>query len=142
MRLGDFLISLNLITERELIEGLTRQMSSGGSLGECLILVGCITEPELLRALAMFFKVDYAETLDANWFTPDCLRLLPHTIARKKGMLVGETPAGLTVFFNEGQPSNIEIRDHQGQRIDQFALAKLSQIRQGQEAYSKIQILG
>ncbi len=58
-------------------------------------------------------------------------------------MLVGETPAaGLTVFFNEGQPSNIDIRDHQGQRIDQFALAKLSQIRQGQEAYSKMQILG
>lgn len=52
MRLGELLVSKRLISEDQLLKGLSRHFRHHEKLGECLILEGAITESELLDALS------------------------------------------------------------------------------------------
>ena len=52
MRLGDLLVHENIITSEQLDNALSAQRSSGRKLGDTLIDLGFICEPQLLRFLA------------------------------------------------------------------------------------------
>ncbi|MFN3230770.1 MAG: AAA family ATPase [Alphaproteobacteria bacterium] len=54
MRLGEFLVARNIITEEELFDGLKRQREQGGKLGEHLLAAGALTQSQLDDALSYF----------------------------------------------------------------------------------------
>ena len=58
MRLGDMLVSLNLITEEQLQQALTDQKEKHKRLGEMLIEDGFITEAQLIDTLRVQLGID------------------------------------------------------------------------------------
>ena len=57
MRLGDLLVHEHMITEAQLSEALNVQAATGRKLGSTLISLELISEPQLLRFLAQQNRV-------------------------------------------------------------------------------------
>ena len=57
MRLGEFLIKNNIITQDELDQALNHQETRGGRLGDALIYLNIISEDKLLAALRYHLRV-------------------------------------------------------------------------------------
>ena len=66
VRLGEQLVSSNLITEAQLQKALEMQRDSGGRLGEVLVSTGALSEQALAHALASFFGFDVANLRREN----------------------------------------------------------------------------
>ncbi|MCX7956779.1 MAG: type IV-A pilus assembly ATPase PilB [Endomicrobia bacterium] len=84
-RLGDILISANIITKDQLEEALTLQKQTGDKLGQTLINLGYITEDVLLSFLARQQKLDfvYLSEIDVDESVID---LLPRTFIEKNNV--------------------------------------------------------
>ncbi|GAB6183064.1 GspE/PulE family protein [Thermodesulfovibrio hydrogeniphilus] len=61
MRLGDLLVSQNIITQEELYIGLNVQKLTGEAIGECLVRLGFITYQELAEILAIQQRFEYVD---------------------------------------------------------------------------------
>jgi len=82
VRLGEVLISSNLITEAQLTQALEMQRDAGGRLGEVLVSLGALTEQALAQALANFFGFEVAN-LRRDVFDPEVLSLISEDVARE-----------------------------------------------------------
>ncbi|MEO0225018.1 MAG: GspE/PulE family protein [candidate division WOR-3 bacterium] len=84
-RLGDMLISANIITQKQLEEALTLQKQTGEKLGQTLINLGYITEDVLLSFLARQQKLDfvYISELDID---ESIVSMLPRTFIEKNNV--------------------------------------------------------
>ena len=89
MRLGDLLVHENIITSEQLDNALSVQRSSGRKLGDTLIDLGFIGEPQLLRFLAQQLNIPFLDITQRR-IDPEQAQLIPETYARRYRALVLE----------------------------------------------------
>ena len=63
VQIGDYLVEMNIISERQLEKALKLQEADGGRLGEILLEMGAVTEPAFYKSLS--------ELLDCPFIEPD-----------------------------------------------------------------------
>lgn len=134
MRLGELLISKGLLSEKQLLAGLTRHYRSHEKLGECLILEGAISESAMLQALSEQLTMPYFDVIPAEWLTKSALALIPGATAKKWCVISGENEKGVMVFFNDNLEQVKSLMDEKGQDT-RFGLAKKSEIRRALDKY-------
>ena len=89
MRLGDLLVHENIITSEQLDNALSAQRSSGRKLGDTLIDLGFISEPQILRFLAQQLNIPFLDITQRR-IDPEQAQLIPETYARRYRALVLE----------------------------------------------------
>jgi hypothetical protein len=82
MRLGEFLINNNIITQDELKQALNHQETRGGRLGDALVYLNIISEDKLLAALRYHLKVP-AMDLENRDIPENIITIVPSSLARK-----------------------------------------------------------
>ncbi len=104
MRLGDMLVSLNLITEEQLQQALADQKEKHKRLGEMLIEDGFITEAQLIDTLRVQLGIDYID-LSKTDIDPTMSRYVPKALA-KKSLIVPVRVAKGNLFLAMADPLN------------------------------------
>jgi type IV pilus assembly protein PilB len=104
-KLGQMLISTNLITEEQLKQALTLQKKEGGRLGSSLVKLGYVNEEKLVAFLSKQFGVPAINLADYK-IDPSVVKLVPYDMARKYTIMpVARVGATLTVAMTD--PSNV-----------------------------------
>jgi type IV pilus assembly protein PilB len=104
-RLGQLLITSNIITEGQLREALDLQRKEGGRIGTNLVKLGYITEERLVAFLSRQYNVPAINLSDYK-IEPSLLKLIPVDMARKYLIMpVARVGATLTVAMVD--PSNV-----------------------------------
>jgi len=109
LKLGEFLIKANLITEDQLEQALNEQRETGGRIGEHLLRLGFVTEEDILDCLSQQYGVP---SINLRHFDIDesIIRLIPADVARKYQFIpVSKTGATLTVAMAD--PTNVFAMD-------------------------------
>jgi type IV pilus assembly protein PilB len=104
-KLGEMLISAQIITQEQLKQALSLQKREGSRLGASLVKLGYITEDKLVAFLSKQFGVPAINLADYK-IDPSVVKLIPVEIARKYTIMpVARVGATLTVAMTE--PSNV-----------------------------------
>jgi type IV pilus assembly protein PilB len=82
MKLGDILIAAELITQAQLDEALSVQKQNHLPIGETLVSLGYITEPQLYRALEYMLRIPYVD-LTATTVEQDAVMAISESMALK-----------------------------------------------------------
>ncbi len=80
--LGELLVRMSMITQRQLDEALKVQRQSGGKLGEVLVSIGILTEEDILKALSRKFNVPLID-LGSFDVEDSVVKTIPSHIARR-----------------------------------------------------------
>ncbi len=104
MRLGDMLVSLNLITEEQLQQALKDQKEKHKRLGEMLIEDGFITEAQLIDTLRVQLGIDYIDLTKTD-IDPTMSKYVPKALA-KKSQIVPVSVAKGNLFLAMADPLN------------------------------------
>ena len=138
-RLGDELISQNLITEDKLGKALAMQGASGKRLGEILVEQRWIKETDLLPVLAQLLQVPYVK-LNSQLYDPAVLDIINKEKSRQlsvfplfkvRDVLLIATPSPLSI------PVNDEIEDRTGCKIKAILASRKDVMSIIDEAYSE-----
>jgi len=86
MRLGEFLVSRNLISRQDLARALEHQKQNGGKLGRILVTLNLITEDKLLSALKYHLEIPILDLEDIV-IDPAVLRQVPKKLVEKHSLL-------------------------------------------------------
>ena len=89
MRLGDLLVHENIISSEQLDNALAAQRTSGRKLGDTLIDLSYISEPQLLRFLAQQLNIPFLD-INQRRIDPEQAKIIPETYARRYRALVLE----------------------------------------------------
>ncbi|GLX77869.1 MSHA biogenesis protein MshE [Thalassotalea insulae] len=89
MRLGDLLVHEHIITNEQLMQALNSQKSTGRKLGNTLIELGYIGEKQLLEFLAQQLDVPFLD-ISQKHIAPEVAKLLPEVHARRLRALILE----------------------------------------------------
>jgi MSHA biogenesis protein MshE len=87
IRLGDLLVQNNLINDEQLKTALSEQRQSGRKLGATLIALNMVTEDQLLELLSKHLNVPLIK-IDDYRVNPEAVKLLPEIQARRYRALV------------------------------------------------------
>ncbi|MFD2367235.1 GspE/PulE family protein [Pseudoduganella sp. GCM10020061] len=93
VRLGEILVQQKLLSEEQLAQALQEQKRSGRKLGRVFIENGFVTEEQISGALARQLAIPYINLKFYNT-SPDVVRLLPETAARRFRAIVLEDRRG------------------------------------------------
>jgi type IV pilus assembly protein PilB len=104
-RLGQLLITSNIITEDQLKEALGLQRREGGRLGTNLVKLGHITEEKLVAFLSRQYNVPAINLTDYK-IDPSLLKLIPIDMARKY-LIMPVARVGATITIAMIDPSNV-----------------------------------
>lgn len=104
-KLGQILISSNIISEEQLKQALNLQKREGGRLGTNLVKLGHITEDKLVEFLSRQFGVP-AINLSEYAVDPSVIKLIPMEMARKY-FIMPVTRVGATLTIAMADPSNV-----------------------------------
>jgi type IV pilus assembly protein PilB len=104
-RLGQLLITSNIITEDQLKEALGLQRKEGGRLGTNLVKLGHITEEKLVAFLSRQYNVPAINLTDYK-IDPSLLKLIPIDMARKY-LIMPVARVGATITIAMVDPSNV-----------------------------------
>ncbi|MEG0597208.1 MAG: hypothetical protein RR502_04090, partial [Oscillospiraceae bacterium] len=85
-RLGDLLVSVGLITPKDLTRALELQKSTKLRLGQVLIEYKFITQTQLVDALRMQLGVEFID-LSKTPIGPEMAQILPKNIAKRHGVV-------------------------------------------------------
>lgn len=85
-RLGDMLLSVNLITEEQLNEALELQKTNKKRLGKVLVDNGYITESQLIETLKMQLGIDFIDLTKTD-IDPAMSSFVPKSIAKRENVL-------------------------------------------------------
>ncbi len=123
MRLGEFLVTKNIITRDELSRALRYQENWGGKLGEALINLKVISEDKLLAALKYHLELPVIN-LESVSVPPEVVRLVPKETAKKFKAVpvkVGEIGGKKSLFVAMANPLDLtaieEIQFASGLRV-------------------------
>lgn len=137
-RLGDELVSQNLITSEHLDKALELQRSCGKRLGQILVEQGWIKESTLLPVLAQLLQVPYVK-LHSKLYDPGVLKIIKKEKAIQLGVfplfkvrdvLLIATPSPLSI------PVNDEIEERSGCKIKAILSSHKDVMKMIGEAYS------
>ncbi|MCB4205337.1 GspE/PulE family protein, partial [Deferribacterales bacterium Es71-Z0220] len=109
VKIGELLLSKNLITEAQLKVALSEQARTGKKLGETLIDLNYITEYDLLNAVSEQLGVEMVSISDYE-LTPDLKKLIPEQIARKYKVIPLKYSENL-ITLATNDPMNIDAMD-------------------------------
>ena len=82
-RLGDMLISMDLLTEEQLMEALKVQKETKERLGTTLIQLGYITENQMIDALKVQLGIDFIDLTKTD-IDPSMSRYIPKSVAMQQ----------------------------------------------------------
>ncbi|HOR22758.1 MAG TPA: type II secretion system protein GspE, partial [Ruminococcus sp.] len=102
-RIGDYLVSKELITEEQLQQVLEKQKESGGTkkFGDLVVELGFMTEVKFTQALAGKLNVQYVN-LDNIEIDEEAVQKVPEALARKHTVIaIAVTGKRLTVATND-----------------------------------------
>jgi len=102
-RIGDYLVSKELITEEQLQQVLEKQKESGGTkkFGDLVVELGFLTEVKFTQALAGKLNVQYVD-LDNYDIDEEAVQKVPEALARKHTVIaIGVNGKRLTVATND-----------------------------------------
>ncbi len=88
---GELLVSKGLLTREQLADALNQQRNQGGRLGEVLLQLKLLDEKEITAALAEHFSMEYIhfdETSQIEKIDRDIARALPESIAKRFCLVV------------------------------------------------------
>src|SRR4030043_977554 len=108
-KLGQLLITSNLITDDQLKEAVSLQRKEGGRLGTNLVKLGYITEDKLVAFLSKQWGVPAINLSDYK-IEPQVLKLIPVEIARKY-LIIPVARVGATLTIAMADPSNVFVID-------------------------------
>jgi len=137
-RLGDELVSQDLITSDHLDKALDMQRSCGKRLGQILVEQGWIKEPDLLPVLAQLLQVPYVK-LHSKLYDPEILdvikkekavQLCVFPLFKVRDVLLIATPSPLSI------PVNDEIEERTGCKIRAILSSHKDVLKMISEAYS------
>jgi type IV pilus assembly protein PilB len=104
-KLGEMLISHQIITDEQLKQALTLQKREGGRLGTSLVKLGYVSEEKLVAFLSKQFGVPAINLADYP-IDASVVKLIPVEIARKYVIMpVARVGATLTIAMTD--PSNV-----------------------------------
>ena len=104
-KLGQLLVSSNIISQEQLKEALGMQKRAGGRLGTNLVKLGYITEEKLVTFLSRQYGVPAVE-LSEYKIDQAILKLVPRDIARKY-LIMPVARVGATLTIAMADPSNV-----------------------------------
>ncbi len=104
-KLGQILITSNIISEEQLKQALSLQKKEGGRLGTNLAKLGYISEDKLVSFLSKQFGVP-AMNLSEYTIDPAVVKLIPHEMARKY-LIMPIARVGATLTVAMADPSNV-----------------------------------
>jgi type IV pilus assembly protein PilB len=104
-KLGQLLISAQIITEDQLNEAIAQQRKNRGRLGTNLIHLGYLTEEKLVTFLSRQYNVPAVNLADYK-IDPSILKLIPLEIARKY-LIMPVARVGATLTIAMADPSNV-----------------------------------
>jgi type IV pilus assembly protein PilB len=137
-RLGDELVSRQLISEKHLQQALEMQRNSGKRIGQILVEQRWITENDLLPVLAQQLQVPYVK-LNAKLYDPAIIKIIDKYKAAQlcvfplfkvREVLLIATPSPLSI------PVNDEIEDRTGCKIKAILASRKDVLHTINEAYS------
>jgi len=80
---GEFLVSKELLSLKQLTEALNEQSEHGGRLGEVLLRLKMLNEDDVTLALAEYLSLEYTRLADIDKIDMDLARILPESIAKR-----------------------------------------------------------
>ena len=80
--LGELLVRMGMITQRQLDEALKVQRQLGGKLGEVLVTMGVLTQDDILKALSRKFNVPLID-LESFEIEDSVVKVIPSHFARR-----------------------------------------------------------
>ena len=104
-KLGQILITSNIISEEQLKQALNLQKKEGGRIGTNLAKLGYITEDKLVSFLSKQFGVP-AINLSEYTIDPSVVKLIPLEMARKY-LIMPIARVGATLTIAMADPSNV-----------------------------------
>ena len=108
-KLGQLLVTSNVITEEQLREAIGLQRKQGGRLGTNLVKLGYLTEEKLVAFLSKQWGVPAINLSDYK-IEPSVLKLIPIEIARKY-LIIPVARVGATLTITMADPSNVFVID-------------------------------
>ena len=136
MRLGDLLVHENIISSEQLDHALTDQKSSGRKLGDTLIALGFISEPQLLRFLAQQLNIPFLDIAQRQ-INAEQAQIIPETYARRYRAIVLEADEN-EVLLGMSDPTDLGGLDQLGPlvapRTIQLAIVQENQILEAFDA--------
>ena len=108
-KLGQLLVTSNVITEEQLREAIGLQRKQGGRLGTNLVNLGYLTEEKLVAFLSKQWGVPAINLSDYK-IEPSVLKLIPVEIARKY-LIIPVARVGATLTITMADPSNVFMID-------------------------------
>ncbi len=107
---GEFLVSKNLLSRRELIEALNAQRDNPGRLGEVLVRLKILDSEQVTRALAEHLALEFSPLDDVSKINMEIARMLPESIARRFNLVaIGEIDERVIVAMAD--PLNVVAID-------------------------------
>ena len=135
-KLGSVLVSMNLITEEDLVKAIQRGIAKKTLLGELLVSEGVITHVDLAKALCEQYNLEYLD-LDAVILNRAAAKLLPEKIARKFLLLPIEAKDGVTTLTSY-DPIQLVKLDNLKAYLTGTIVLKVSTKQQIENALNKI----
>ncbi len=108
-KLGQLLVTANIVSEDQLKEAISLQRRQGGRLGTNLVKLGYITEEKLVTFLSKQWGVPAINLSDYK-IDPSVLKLIPIEIARKY-LVIPVARVGATLTIAMADPSNVFVID-------------------------------
>ena len=109
LRVGDLLISKQLISKSQLEQALFEQKNTGKKLGKAITDLGFVTETELLTALSDYFGYPYVD-LTRFRLDVDLVHRLPEAQSRRyRALLLSEDKDGIMVGMVD--PTDLMVID-------------------------------
>ena len=109
-RLGELLITKNLLTQAQLEEALQAQVIFGGKLGTILIEMGLITEDALAEILAQLLSFPCAKPGQLENIPEDVIKIISPEMA-EKNKVVPVSVSGKKLILAMANPSNLQAID-------------------------------
>lgn len=133
---GEFLISKGLLSQRQLTEALNEQRGKGGRLGEVLLRLKMLTEKEVAESLADYLSIECVSLDDISQIDMNVARMLPEAIAKRFLLVaIGEDDGEVVVAMSD--PLNVVAIDTIALRLNRkikVVIGSVNQISQAIEA--------
>ncbi len=138
-KLGQILITSNIISEEQLKQALSLQKKEGGRLGTNLAKLGYITEDKLVSFLSKQFGVP-AINLSEYSIDAAVVKLIPLEMARKY-LIMPVTRVGATLTIAMADPSNVfaidDVKFMTGYNVEVVVAAESAIINAIGKSYAK-----
>ncbi len=126
VRIGDLLIERGYITQKQLLDALSKQKQLNLRLGETLIECGYVTEEDIAQTLSDQYKIPFEQVANLT-FQPEAVKLLSHSLAdRHKIVPVSVSEDSLTLATAD--PTDVialdDIKSITNQRIKLIVVTK------------------